>query len=129
MPGETVESVLEHYRRLLRKIPVEIGLFSEDDAKGPAPETPASHPGYLAVESAMRAASPNILTVPFIVTSSTDSKHFVGLSDGILRIVPMVLRMEDLDMVHGTNERMTLESFTGMIRFYSKLLEEVCWHG
>ena len=76
----------------------------------------------------MSDAAPEGQTVPFIVTSSTDSKHYVGLSDGILRFVPMVLNMEDLDRVHGINERMGVDNYLRLIRFYSNLFERVCWN-
>jgi len=128
LPGDTVGSVQDRYRKLLSGLPVSVEMLDADEAHDPLPETPDDHPGFAAVRDAVAAAAPDVRTVPFVVTSSTDSKHYVGLSDAILRFVPMRMSMDDLDRVHGTNERLALANYGEMIRFYTSLLRKVCWH-
>ncbi len=128
LPGETVESVLSRYQRLLGRLPVTVDILDPEDAHNPVPETSPSHAGFIALSESLADVLPDVLVAPFIVTGSTDSKHYANLSDAILRFAPMLLTGSDLDRVHGTNERLSVPAYLGMIRFYSNLFERVCWH-
>ncbi len=127
LPGESVESVLSRYQRLLSRLPVTVDLLDPEDAHDPVPETSPSHAGFAAISASLANVLPDVLVAPFIVTGSTDSKYYANLSDAVLRFVPMTLTSSDLDRVHGTNERLSVPTYLGMIRFYSNLFERVCW--
>lgn len=129
LPGESVQSVLEHYRRLLKHLPVTVTLAPDGEHSEPVAETPIDHPTYRLIERLVSEQFPEAIPAPYLVTGSTDSKWYRSLSDAIIRFVPITLRPEDLARVHGMNERISKQSYLGLIRFYERLIEEECCHG
>jgi len=61
--------------------------------------------------------------LPGLVPGATDSRHFAGVADEILRFVPMRLGIDQLGGAHGRDERIAVEGLAesraiaiGMIR-------------
>ena len=44
------------------------------------------------------------------------------MSPNVYRFVPMRLKPEDLKRIHGTNERVGIENYGEIVRFYAQLL-------
>jgi len=55
--------------------------------------------------------------------AATDSRHYTGITDRIFRFSPVRANSEDLKRFHGTNERLPVEGYADMIRFYRRLIE------
>lgn len=125
LPGETVDTVVERYRRLLRGLEVEVAVLEAEDASDPVAESPIDHPGYRAVAEIAESLF-DCIAAPYLVTATTDSKWYAPISDAVLRFVPMVLTAEDLARVHGTDERIPVESFAGLIEFYETFIRRMC---
>jgi carboxypeptidase PM20D1 len=52
----------------------------------------------------------------------TDSRHMAVLTHDIYRFTPVELGSKDMGIVHGFDERISVENFNRMIRFYSQVL-------
>jgi len=63
------------------------------------------------------------VTVPYIVMGGTDAIRYEPVCEQIYRFTPMLISIEDLDRMHGTNERISLENIERGIRFYIELLK------
>ena len=59
---------------------------------------------------------------PYLVVAGTDTKHYQDISDNIYRFVPMRFTSNDLGRIHGTNERISVDNFEEMIKFYIQLI-------
>jgi carboxypeptidase PM20D1 len=53
---------------------------------------------------------------------ATDARYYTVISRNVYRFAPIHLRPEDLGRIHGTNERIAIADYAGMIRFYVELL-------
>jgi carboxypeptidase PM20D1 len=53
----------------------------------------------------------------------TDSRHYAALSDRIYRFLPMRLGPEDLERIHGTDERIAVDNYAECVRFYARLIQ------
>jgi carboxypeptidase PM20D1 len=53
---------------------------------------------------------------------ATDSRHYADLTNSIYRFTPMWVHPEDLDRVHGINERISIEGYEQAVRFYMQLI-------
>ncbi len=126
LPGESILSVVGHYRRLLRRLPVEVSVYDPAEAHEPSPESSVSHPAYEAIARGAMEIVSNAIVAPFVVPGATDSKWYAGLTEGSYRFVPLLLGSEDVASIHGTNERMSVEGYGGMIDFYVGLIERTC---
>ena len=129
LPGESIESVLGRYRRLLRRLPVTIDVAEEGGASEPVPESSTDHSTYRAISEALAEVHPDAIAAPFLVTGSTDSKYYAPLADAVFRHVPVRMRTADLSMVHGTDERISVDDYLKLVRFYQILFEKECLGG
>jgi carboxypeptidase PM20D1 len=55
----------------------------------------------------------------------TDSRHYAGIAGDVYRFGPVILESEDLQRPHGTNERISIEGFGDMIRFFARLIDSI----
>ena len=72
----------------------------------------------------IREVFPDVVVAPGLMVAATDSRHYVGdhrqRCSGSRRCAPI---RDDLKRFHGTNERLSIESYADMIRFYRRLIE------
>ena len=119
-PGETVAGVLEHLRRIVGpEIAVEPLVTTE-----PSRISPVEGNGFKTIERAIYAIFPDAVTVPYIVIGGTDAIRYEPLCEQIYRFTPMLISAEELDRIHGTNERLSLDNIENGIRFYIELLKK-----
>jgi len=125
LPGDTVETVLRRYRSLLRGRGVDVEVADPDAAHEPVTASGSGGAGYRAVaEVAARVF--DCVPAPYLVTGSTDSKWYASLAGEVLRFVPMVLTAEEVERIHGVDERLSVDNFLRMVRFYDLFIREVC---
>ncbi len=118
-PGEDVAGLLGHVRGIVGpEVKVEPLVTTE-----PSRVSPVDGSGFETVERAVYAVFPDAVTVPYIVMGGTDAIRYEELCEQIYRFTPMLISAEDLDRMHGTNERLSLENIERGIRFYSELLQ------
>ena len=71
----------------------------------------------------IREIFPDVIVAPGLMVAATDSRHYAGITDNIFRFSPVRANSDDLKRFHGTNERLSIEGYADMIRFYRRLLE------
>ena len=69
------------------------------------------------------ATTDKLIVAPFLVIASTDSRHFVELSENVYRFIPMILEQGDLNRIHGVNERISKSNYLQVVKFYYQLLK------
>jgi carboxypeptidase PM20D1 len=120
LPGDTVDTVLEHVRSTVDDPAVEVRpLGSGDD---PSALSDPDAPAFTRIATAIRSTFPGTLVTPFLSLGATDARYYTVISPNVYRFVPMRMRAEDLARIHGTNERIAVKDYVGMIRFYIDLL-------
>ncbi len=120
LPGETVETVLQHVRDTVSDPEVTVRTLGEGN--DPSPVSPSDGAAFNLLARTVRATFSGTLVTPFLVLGGTDARHYTGLTPNVYRFVPMRTRPDDLARFHGTNERLGVEDYAGMIRFYVGLL-------
>jgi carboxypeptidase PM20D1 len=59
---------------------------------------------------------------PALVNATTDSRYFAAVADDVYRFQPLVASLGEIEMIHGTNERLTLDNLRRMIEFYAQVV-------
>jgi carboxypeptidase PM20D1 len=59
---------------------------------------------------------------PGLVTATTDSRHMTAVSRDIYRFQPVVASMREFEMIHGTNEHLSLDNLGRLTGFYTRLI-------
>ncbi len=122
LPGETITTVLNRYRRIVKNTGIRISAWEKWQPSNPVKPCDIRKPSYAALCAAVAESIPEAVCVPYLVTASTDSRFFEGLTDSIYRFVPLRLSKEELGAIHGKNERVSFENMALAVRFYLSLL-------
>jgi carboxypeptidase PM20D1 len=123
LPGDTVQRVLEHIRRTIDDPEVKVSVLGAAD--DPSPVSDPDGPAFAYLNRTIRATNPDAVVSPFLVLGATDARHYVRLTPNVFRFAPMRTRPEDVPRFHGLNERIAIDNYAGMIRFYAELLRNL----
>jgi len=120
LPGDASTQVIEKVKHAVNdervKIAVAYNFISEA-----SPVTPEKSFAFEKIERTIRQVYPAAICAPFMMIGGTDSRHFYGVSDGVIKFSPMV----DPIGFHGIDERVSLESFGLAQWFYERLLRDL----
>jgi carboxypeptidase PM20D1 len=121
LPGETVESVQARVRRTIDDPRIEIGLH-EGFEVDPSPISSTEAESFARLKQTIRQVFPEAIVSPYLVGGATDSRYYTGLTPNVYRFMPARITPEDLEGVHGTNERASVQSYLDGIRFYRQMI-------
>jgi len=120
-PGDSVRTVVAHVRETIGDPRVRV-VPREDTASEPSPQSSAASWGFAALERSIREVFPDALVAPSLLIALTDSRHYAPLARDVYRFAPLRFGPADLDRVHGTDERISLENYAELVGFYARLL-------
>lgn len=118
--GETPESVLAHVHDVVDDPRVSITLSGQPTP--PSPVSSTTSDTYQTLESAIRAFEPNAIVSPSLVIGATDSRAYGGFARDVYRFLPVQLGPNDLDRIHGTNERIGVHDYGRAVAFMTNLI-------
>ncbi|CCE09426.1 putative Gly-X carboxypeptidase (CPS1) [Bradyrhizobium sp. STM 3843] len=121
LPGDTQASVIDHVTRTIANDHVAIAPVASNTE--PPPVTSIASAPYQLMSRTIREIFPDAVVAPGLMIGGTDSRHYVGVADNLFRFSPLRATNEDLKRFHGTNERLSVDGYADMIRFYRRLLE------
>jgi carboxypeptidase PM20D1 len=119
MPGDTLATVTDHARRTIGNDKISIEPFARNI--DPPPVAATSSEPYRALNRTIREIFPDVIVAPGLM--GTDSRHYTEVTDNILRFTPVRANSDDLKRFHGVNERLSIETYADMIRFYRRLIQ------
>lgn len=124
-PGDSIAGVLAHVRETVADAAVTIEPHGRFDSE-PTAIAPWPQGGYAVIERALRRVSPeaDLVVAPYVTNGATDARHYAALTPNLYRFVAFKLRPDELDGLHGSNERLALEEYLRGVRFYHALLRD-----
>lgn len=120
-PGDTPEAILEYARKVIADGRV-VGQL-DPDPQYPSEVSDPDSADFQLLESTIRQIDPNIVVAPGLAVVATDSRHYEGLTENTFRFLPLRLGPDDLNRIHGINERISVENYLEMVRFMVLLLK------
>ena len=121
LPGDTQASVTQHVGDTIANPKIDIKPFPGNTE--PPRVTATSSDAYKALTRTIRETFPDVIVAPGLMVAATDSRHYTDVADSIFRFSPVRANADDLKRFHGTNERLGIENYADMIRFYRRLME------
>jgi carboxypeptidase PM20D1 len=120
LPGETVQSVTTRVKEVIGDdmITIRQNEFSED----PSPVSPIDNESFRSIQRTAMQVFPGCLTTPSMMVGASDSRHYSRICGNIYRFLPVLFTQDDLDRIHGKDERITVGSYKDCIRFYRLLI-------
>ncbi len=124
LPGQTIDETLALLRRRVRgrHRPVEIALAPGWDNNEAPSESPTDGPWYDLVRRSILNIWPDIPILPYLVTATTDSRHYAAVSDCTYRFLPFELSPDDLVGIHGVDEHIAIENIHRAVEFYRRFI-------
>ncbi len=119
-PGDTVEDLIYHIKKIAGDIEVEIEVLLKEVASA---VTDVNSKQYINLCKVIKKIYPNVIISPYLMLGGTDSRKYEKVCKNILRFSPYKLTNEELATMHSTNERITLENYKRFITFIKVIIE------
>ncbi len=119
-PGDTVEDIVDHTKKLSgADISVEIyhGFTKPSSVSNPATKE------FNLLRQTVASIYPDSVSAPYLVLGGTDSKYYDEIADNIFRFVPISIKLEELSMMHGTNERVSIDNQYKHVQFMISFID------
>lgn len=119
-PSNNIGSVIKHIRETINDSQVKIKHLH--DVQNPSAISSIDSLGFKIINKTIRQVFLETIVAPSLVIAATDSRHYQKLTKNIYRFVPLQVSKDDLNRIHGTNERIALQNYKQIIKFYIQLI-------
>ncbi len=120
LPGDTLAEVVEHVRRAVADSRVQIE--TEDIASEASAVSEVASPEFVLLQRSLAEVFPDAVVAPGLTVGATDSRHYSAIAGQVFRFLPARVAQADLQRIHGVDERISVDNYLEMIRFYRQLL-------
>jgi carboxypeptidase PM20D1 len=120
-PGDTVDKLIAHIRNKVSDCDIGISLSI---GVNPPPLSTTANPGFIALQNTVNKLTATIPVTTGVVSSTTDARHMMQLTDAVYYFMPWILHEDDLARIHGINERLSLTQLAFGIRFFTELISK-----
>ena len=120
LPGDTVESVQAHIKKLAGQLPLTIRLLAAEE---PSKVSPTEGRAFRRITALIGEIFPGVIAAPYLVMGGTDARKYYKVCDHVYRFTPMMITNEEKDTAHSTNESISVANYSRMIYFFTKFIE------
>jgi carboxypeptidase PM20D1 len=120
-----VAGTVSRIKKVVGDDKVEVSLLDEEAATEPVKESSVKSEGYRLISEMIEETIADSVVLPFLVTVATDSKYYAGCCRDIYRYVPMILNREELERIHGADERISAENYGLAVNSYKNLIKKL----
>ncbi|MFN3405880.1 MAG: M20 family peptidase [Cytophagaceae bacterium] len=122
LPGDSLTFILDHLEKTIKDDRVKLKVLPNHSDPTPVSSTEAE--SFVKIQTTIHEVFPEALVSPYLVLATTDSKHYIKLTDNTYRFLPLLLEKSDLERIHGKDERISIDNYKRLINFYIRLLEK-----
>ncbi|MAJ86663.1 MAG: M20/M25/M40 family metallo-hydrolase [Cellvibrionales bacterium TMED148] len=125
LPGDNAEGVKQRVENIIDDDRLTVNYL---DAFHSNPSEVSDHTGYgfnlieRTIAEILNDRDTAVLTAPYMLMGGTDGRHYESISDNVYRFNPIDINSQDLSRIHGINERVSIDNYLNMIRFYFQLI-------
>ena len=118
-PGDSTALVMSKARAAVGRLPVTLSWVAPP--LEPSAVSSTGSDGWKTL-SAVVGKVVEAPVAPSLVTAGTDSRSLQGVAADVYRFQPMDFSLHDTEMIHGTNEHLTLKNLQQCVQFYARLI-------
>ena len=122
LPGQDPEAFKAMIEKQLDDDQLTVSFLTSDHALA----SPFDTPELEAIEAVFRRRFPEAVITPFLVFGSTDSRFFREKGMISYGVCPVLLAMDDIQMVHGIDEKISEENMILGTEIYTEIVEKLC---
>lgn len=126
LPGDDIEQIVQELRQQIQQVisEKEFDIRPLPKAVNASKVSASNSAQYKLLSRTIREVFPGTIVAPGLMLGATDSIKFEELSEHIFKFSPVHASSEDLARFHGTDERMSIENYLDMIRFYHRFISQ-----
>jgi carboxypeptidase PM20D1 len=121
MPGDTVDDVLAHLRRVVGDPDVGIRVVERGEPSQVSPVDDRFELLAQLVAEHFRDA----VVAPYVQTGATDSRHFTRICEHVYRFAPFRMTAPQRHAVHSYDEHLGVDAFLAGVDWYQGLIESL----
>jgi carboxypeptidase PM20D1 len=127
LPPWTIQKAQDHIEKIIndKRVKVSVNGVATEPVPANAEHAEMRGPGWAEMSAAARAVYPDAVITPFIMAATTDSRYYWRLADGVFRFNPYKLNPAEFSLIHGHNERVSIENLRNGVQFYRNLFERL----
>lgn len=120
LTGESPAAVIEHLRRTIDDARIVITPLKP--IVEPSRVSEVDTASFALLNRTIREIFSGIAVAPALLVAATDARHYSKRSNNVYRFAPIKLRDGDFRRFHGVNERINLDDYERIVRFYIQLM-------
>lgn len=120
IPGQTPNEVKAYVEKIIDNPNIEVSFRGW--ANPATPVSSVESDAFKTLQTTIGQVFPDAAIAPNLVLGATDSRYYTDVSDDVYRFLPAPLTGEDLNRIHGSNERIAVEDYKNLIVFYQQLM-------
>jgi len=121
LPGSTIDDVIDHIKQVINDERISVKLM--DFHSEPSKVSSTNSPGYAIINQSIKEIYPHVITVPNLVIAATDGRYYGEICENVYRFLPIKLTPDNINTMHGIDERIPVEEFLDAVRFYIQLIK------
>jgi acetylornithine deacetylase/succinyl-diaminopimelate desuccinylase-like protein len=107
LPGDAIGDVVENLAHIVNDPLVDLTVVEQGDD---SPSCDIASPMFIAIANAARSLNPDLAVVPYLGTGATDSARMRRWGVATFGVLPFPMEQSDEERMHGTDERIPLDS-------------------
>ena len=123
LPGETRETVEAYITKVVDDDRVKISRSGS--GSDPSAVSDLRSREFDALTRTINEIAPEAVVAPYLLIGGTDSRYFTALSNNVFRFAAQRVVADDIKRVHGTNERAAVAQLPVIVKFYTRLIENM----
>lgn len=120
IPGDSIKEATEHIRQSIDDARVDVSALPF--GKAASPMSSIESIAFEDLHRTIREVYPDVAVAPFVLVGGTDSVHYSDLAAEIYRFIPARIAERDTQRFHGIDERIALQDYTDIVRFFHQLV-------
>jgi acetylornithine deacetylase/succinyl-diaminopimelate desuccinylase-like protein len=122
LPGQRIEDIVNYVRESLSDDEITIHRMLGNEAN----ESPRESEYYHIIEALLREYFPGAVVTPVLMTGTSDSRFF--REKGIISygMAPIVVSLQEVNLIHGADERISVENLLKGTEVYTELVRRLC---
>ena len=119
-PRDTEQMILDHLDAVVGSEDIEITVLSSRPA---SPVSAHDTPAYEALANAATAVFDDVAVIPGLMVAGSDSQHYSQYVGDSYRFLPFIFTDDDLPLLHGRHERISIENLGRAVQYYMLVFE------